>query len=175
MRRCTLAFSRLNLGWTVVNPRCAIGLAPTDEPGGLLPPRNASGIIMKYKTCCLRWWRDAERNRAAADAKRIPALTATLWKAGALTPIPPKKARFGNRGGKGKGGNGKGKGGRHDDRGYRRDGRYGDGSRPDWGYSRCTRISRLLSSVWQSDRGPVGWMEMAPKSRSPIGHRSRPP
>ena len=46
--------------------------------------------------------------------------------------MPPKKARFGNRG-KGKGGKGKGKGGsRQDYRGYRDDDR-GYGSRSDWG------------------------------------------
>ena len=46
--------------------------------------------------------------------------------------MPPKKALFGNRGGKG--GKGKGKGGRYDNRGYRDDG-HGYGSRSDWGIS----------------------------------------
>ena len=44
--------------------------------------------------------------------------------------MPLKKARFGYRGGKGKG-----KGGRYDDRGYRDDDR-GYGPRSDWGYDR---------------------------------------
>ena len=48
--------------------------------------------------------------------------------------MPPKKARFGNRGGKG--GKGKGKGGsRYDYRGYRDDDR-GYGTRSDWGDDR---------------------------------------